>query len=55
MNHQVFSNHWKYWIWSSVREGCNKNEIFNILLQHDFDYNDIVNEMGFDQKSAKII
>lgn len=46
MEHRPFSDSWKYWIWSNVHQGSSKDDIFGILLQQGYDFEDIVDELG---------
>ena len=43
----VFDDQWKIWIWTNVGRGCNKDDIFKILLEKGFEYDDICREPGY--------
>jgi prolyl 4-hydroxylase len=49
-----FSPEWKLWIWTNVVNGFDKESIFNILLNHGFDYNLIKNELEVDPVKTMI-
>ncbi len=44
----VFNDSWKFWIWNDVNRGCTKHDIFQILLNKGFAYDDIRYELGYD-------
>ena len=41
-----FDDEWKQWIWHNVGRGCDKDDIFQILLEHGFSYELIRNELS---------
>ena len=43
-----FNDELKYWIWSNIHNNIPKKIIFNILLENDFDYETIKNELSYD-------
>ena len=45
---ETFSDKWKHWIWSNVDRGCNRAELFQILLNHGFSHTSITAELNFD-------
>lgn len=49
-----FSSEWKLWIWTNIVNGFNKEGIFNVLLNHGFEYNLIKNELGIDPTNMMI-
>lgn len=56
--HKEFYGTWKEWLDLNVSNGCNKEELFDILLKNNFDYNLIKNELKIDyvpKKKEKIL
>ena len=56
--HKEFYGSWKEWLDLNVNNGCNKEELFDILLKNNFDYNLIKNELKIDyvpKKREKIL
>jgi prolyl 4-hydroxylase len=49
-----FSPEWKLWIWTNVVNGFDKESIFNILLNHGFDYALIKRELEIEPVKAMI-
>ena len=43
---------WKNWIHSNIKRDCDKNEIFKILLNNNFDYNLIKKELNIDYEDT---
>lgn len=51
--HKEFYGSWKEWLDINVNNGCNKKELFDILLKNNFDYNLIKNELKIDYVPKK--
>ncbi len=43
----IFNDQWKIWIWTNIGRGCDKDEIFRILMAKGFSYEDISIELGY--------
>ena len=46
-NFKKFDKQWKKWVNVNMSLGCNKDEIFNILLNHNFQHDDICSVMNY--------
>lgn len=42
-----FNDDWKNWIWSNIKNGVNKQRIFDDLVEADYDIFTIINELRF--------
>jgi len=52
--YKSFSPEWKLWIWTNIVNGFSKESIFNILLNHGFEYNLIKNELEIEPTNTMI-
>lgn len=50
-----FDPSWKVWIWNTVLSGTSKEDVFNILLNHGYDYSLIQKELEISPTNPKII
>ncbi|MCF6777882.1 2OG-Fe(II) oxygenase [Thiotrichales bacterium 19X7-9] len=50
-----FDQEWKNWIHHNISCGCDKDEIFNILLDHDYNPTAIIKEMQFQPHLEKTL
>ena len=53
--YKTFDNNWVSWIESNIRNRNDKNGLFNILLNHNFKYNDIVEKIQFQPTLPRIM
>ena len=45
-----FDDTWKYWISHNINRGVSKEDIFKILLEHNYDCETIIGELGYNLK-----
>lgn len=46
---------WKSWIWTNISNGSPKEDLFNILLNHGFDYSVIKDELDIEPTNQRIV
>jgi len=54
MLYNKFPPEWKLWIWTNIVNGFDRESVFNILLNHGFNYNLIKNELEIDPVKSMI-
>lgn len=47
MKKYFFSDEWKNWIWSNIKDGINKQQIYDDLIENDYDVITVINELRF--------
>ncbi len=47
MKKYFFNDEWKDWIWSNVKNGISRQEIYNTLIDNDYDVFTVINELRF--------
>ena len=55
MNFTLFNDEWIMWIQNNIKNNCKKDDIFNILLNYNFNYDDICLIMNHYPQDNKII